>query len=487
MNPGTTANPTANKRPTITRFAPSPTGDLHVGAVRTALYSWLYAHHKGGKFILRIEDTDQERSTEAAIKVILDGMAWLGIDYDGQPYRQTERFARYQEVLEQLLVTGHAYKCYCSKERVEQLRETQLANKEKPRYDGLCREKNYHLQSADPQQPFVIRFKNPLTGDVVFDDAVRGHIVVNNQELDDLVLQRSDGYPTYNFAVVVDDLDMRITEVIRGEDHIANTPRQINIFNALGATPPKYAHLPMILGADGKKLSKRHGAVSVLQYQQDGYLPEALLNYLVRLGWSHQDQEIFSKEEMIRMFSLDHISKSAAAFNNEKLLWLNQHYIKTLPVEYVAKHLAWNFEQRGIDYKSGPSLDALIVAFRDRAHTLVEIIDKAGYLYVETIDPTANITAIKAHLIPPVIAALEGLLVKLVALKDWQQAEIKAIFDAHLKETGLKMPQLAQPIRVAVTGDVHSPSIDVTLALLWKEKTVARLEAAIKRFGALVG
>jgi glutamyl-tRNA synthetase len=338
-----------------TRFAPSPTGLLHIGGARTALYSWLFAKSQGGEFVLRIEDTDTERSTQAAIDAIMEGMTWLGFDWDEGPYYQTKRFDRYNQLIDQLLAEGKAYKCYCSKERLETLREGQMANGEKPRYDGRCRDSHEH--HAD-DEPYVVRFRNPQEGSVVFDDHVRGRIEFANTELDDLIIRRTDGVPTYNFCVVVDDWDMQITQVVRGEDHINNTPRQINIYHALGAPVPEFAHVSMILGDDGAKLSKRHGAVGVMQYRDDGYLPEAVLNYLVRLGWSHGDQEIFSREEMIKLFSLDNISKSASAFNTEKLKWLNNHYIRTMDPVYVASHLEW---QRSasipmIAVNAGPSL-----------------------------------------------------------------------------------------------------------------------------------
>ena len=334
-----------------TRFAPSPTGYLHVGGARTALYSWLYAKHNNGEFVLRIEDTDLERSTPEATAAIIEGMEWLNLPWEHGPYYQTKRFDRYNQVIDEMIEQGLAYRCYCTKDRLEELRHTQEQNKEKPRYDRHC----LHDHSHSPDEPHVVRFKNPTEGSVVFDDAVRGRIEISNSELDDLIIRRTDGSPTYNFCVVVDDWDMGITHVVRGEDHINNTPRQINILKAIGAPIPTYAHVSMINGDDGQKLSKRHGAVSVMQYRDDGYLPEALINYLVRLGWGHGDQEIFSREEMINYFELDHVSKSASAFNTEKLQWLNQHYIRELPPEYVAKHLEWHYKDQGIDTTNGPA------------------------------------------------------------------------------------------------------------------------------------
>ncbi|HET9485503.1 MAG TPA: glutamate--tRNA ligase, partial [Xanthomonadales bacterium] len=327
-----------------TRFAPSPTGFLHIGGARTALYCWLEARRRGGQFILRIEDTDRERSTQESVDAIIDGMEWLGLDYDEGPFYQTQRFHHYRHVAGELMRTGHAYRCWCSKERLEKLREEQMAAGVKPRYDGLCRGRT---EPPEDGAPSVIRFRNPEEGSVVFDDRVRGHIEISNSELDDLILWRSDDHPTYNFAVVVDDIDMQITDVIRGEDHINNTPRQINIYRALGKEPPAFAHLPMIHGPDGAKLSKRHGAVSVMQYRDDGYLPHALLNYIVRLGWSHGDQEIFSRDEMVALFSVDDVNKSAARFDFDKLAWLNQHYLKNDLPEEVATHLEWHLQAQG--------------------------------------------------------------------------------------------------------------------------------------------
>ncbi len=360
-----------------TRFAPSPTGYLHVGGARTALYCWLYAKHNKGDFILRIEDTDRERSTQEAVDAILEGMSWLGLDYDEGPFYQTDRFDRYKELINQLLEQGSAYKCYCSKERIDSLRQELEQQGLKPRYDGHCRS----IKEEDTNKDFVVRFKNPLTGNVVFDDLVRGTVTVANEELDDVIIQRSDGTPTYNFTVVVDDADMNIGMVIRGDDHISNTPRQINILEALGKAIPQYAHIPMILGPDGKRLSKRHGAVSVLQYRDDGFLPEALVNYLLRLGWSHGDQEIFSVPEMIEYFDFEHVSRSAAAINPEKLIWLNQHYLKTLPTVDVAKQLAWHCERLGIDCSNGPDLIDVVTAQASRVKTLVEMAEKSRFFF----------------------------------------------------------------------------------------------------------
>lgn len=379
-----------------TRFAPSPTGYLHVGGARTALYSWLYAKHNNGEFVLRIEDTDLERSTPEATAAIIEGMEWLNLPWEHGPYYQTKRFDRYNQVIDEMIEQGLAYRCYCTKEHLEELRHTQEQNKEKPRYDRHC----LHDHNHSPDEPHVVRFKNPTEGSVVFDDAVRGRIEISNSELDDLIIRRTDGSPTYNFCVVVDDWDMGITHVVRGEDHINNTPRQINILKAIGAPIPTYAHVSMINGDDGQKLSKRHGAVSVMQYRDDGYLPEALINYLVRLGWGHGDQEIFSREEMINYFELDHVSKSASAFNTEKLQWLNQHYIRELPPEYVAKHLEWHYKDQGIDTSNGPALTDIVSMLAERCKTLKEMARSSRYFEeFETFDEAAAKNISKAMLL----------------------------------------------------------------------------------------
>lgn len=456
----------------VTRFAPSPTGYLHVGGARTALYCWLYARKTAGKFILRIEDTDVERSTQESVQAILDAMVWLGLDYDEGPYYQTQRFDRYREVTEKLLQEGKAYRCYCSKERLEKLREEQMANKEKPRYDGHCR----NLTAAQ-EGPFVIRFKNPIGGNVEFDDLIRGKLIFSNDELDDLIIARSDGTPTYNFTVVVDDWEMQITHVIRGDDHINNTPRQINILRALGATPPQYAHVSMILGSDGKRLSKRHGAVSVMQYREEGFLPEALLNYLVRLGWSHGDQEIFSRDELIKLFDITGINKAPAAFNTEKLLWLNQHYIKTCDPEYVAKELKWHMEKLGIDVTGGPALTEVVKAQAERAKTLREMAEKSRYFYA---DVEFNDEAVKKNLTQEVKPILTAMRDGLANLTEWNKEAIHQVIVTIAEQFALKLGKIAQPLRVAVTGDTISPSIDVTLFLIGKDRVITRLNTALQ-------
>lgn len=457
-----------------TRFAPSPTGFLHVGGVRTALFSWLYAKRHQGKFILRVEDTDRERSTTESVQAIVDGMHWLGLDCDEGPFFQTDRYPRYLSVAQQLLDEGKAYRCYCSKERLESLRESQLAAKEKPRYDGHCRLKN--LPAGDT--PFVVRFKNPASGIVSFSDQVYGDIHVDNSELDDLILVRSDGNPTYNFAVVVDDLDMAITHVIRGDDHINNTPRQINLFKALDAKVPIFAHLPMILGDDGKRLSKRHGAVSVLQFKEMGFLPHALLNYLVRLGWSHGDQEIFSVQEMIEHFDLNHVSRGVSSFNYDKLYWLNQHYQKSDPPANVAEQLAWHFTQQEIDITQGPNLADLVEVQAERCKTLVEIAEKSRYFYEDEIQYDDD--AVKKHLRPVVLEPLHALYQRLAQVDKWQQDVLQQCINDVSAQFDINMGKIAQPLRVAVTGSSMSPSIDITLSLIGKKRVIYRLEKALQ-------
>ncbi|MGC0839047.1 glutamate--tRNA ligase [Pantoea agglomerans] len=457
-----------------TRFAPSPTGYLHVGGARTALYSWLFARHNQGEFVLRIEDTDLERSTPEAIEAIMDGMNWLSLDWNEGPYYQTKRFDRYNAVIDEMLEADTAYKCYCSKERLEALREEQMANNEKPRYDGRCRDSHEH--HAD-DEPCVVRFRNPQEGSVIFDDQIRGPIEFSNQELDDLIIRRTDGSPTYNFCVVVDDWDMGITHVIRGEDHINNTPRQINILKAIGAQVPVYAHVSMILGDDGKKLSKRHGAVGVMQYRDDGYLPEALLNYLVRLGWSHGDQEIFSVAEMVELFTLDAVSKSASAFNTEKLQWLNHHYINTLPPEYVATHLQWHIEEQKIDTRTGPELAKLVALLGERCKTLKEMAASCRYFYEDFAEFDAD--AAKKHLRPVARQPLEVVRDKLAAIEEWTAENVHQAIQSTADELEVGMGKVGMPLRVAVTGAGQSPGLDVTVEAIGRSRSVARIEQAL--------
>ncbi len=461
-----------------TRFAPSPTGYLHIGGARTALFSYLYARRHGGDFILRIEDTDLERSTPESVNAILEGMAWLNLEYDEGPFYQTHRFDRYKEVIQQLLEAGHAYRCYMPREELDQLREAQMAAGEKPRYDGRWRPEAGKTLPEPPAgvQP-VIRFSNPKDGEVVIEDLVRGRVVIRNEELDDLIIARSDGTPTYNLTVVVDDFDMGITHVIRGDDHLNNTPRQINIFRAMGAEPPVYGHLPMILGPDGAKLSKRHGAVSVMQYHEEGYLPEALLNYLVRLGWSNGDQEVFSREEMMRLFDVKDVNQSASAINPDKLLWLNQHYIKTSDPAHVARYLGWQLGHLGVDPSEGPALEDVIVALRERSRTLVEMAQQAACYFRDELsyDEDAAAKHLTAEAEPVLRAAVEAL----EAVSDWRAAELEPVIKDVVKAVGVKFPMLAQPMRVALVGSTASPSIDVTLALVGRERSLARLQKAI--------
>ncbi|MBO9662787.1 glutamate--tRNA ligase [Dokdonella sp.] len=460
-----------------TRFAPSPTGYLHIGGARTALYCWLEARHRGGEFILRIEDTDRERSTDAAVQAILDGMSWLGLAHDEGPYYQTLRMERYREVAADLVKAGKAYYAYETKEELEAMRAEAMAKGLKPRYNGHYRDRDEPLRD-DPNR--VLRFKNPLGGSVVFEDKVKGRIEWSNEELDDLVLIRSDGFPTYNFAVVVDDIDMRITDVIRGDDHVNNTPRQINIYHALGAQVPSFAHLPMILGPDGQKLSKRHGAVSVMQYRDDGFLPHALLNYLVRLGWSHGDQEIFSIAQMIELFDAADVNKSASRFDLEKLSWLNQQYLKNDDPREIAPHFEWHLRAAGIDPTQGPDPAEVIVALRDRAKTLKEMAEKARVWYapLESYDEQA----VSKHLKTPTArAALEAAHAQLAALAEWKVEAIHGAIEAAAAAIGEGMGKIAQPLRVALTGTQVSPSIDHTAYLAGRDEALRRIEAALQR------
>ena len=456
-----------------TRFAPSPTGYLHIGGARTALYSWLHARKHGGVFILRIEDTDRERSTEESVNAILEGMTWLGLEYDEGPFYQTQRFDRYKEIIQQLLDQGDAYQCYCTKEELEAMRNEQMAKKEKPRYDGRCR----HKAPGNDGAASVIRFKNPSQGSVVVSDLVRGKVVFANEELDDLIIARSDGTPTYNLTVVVDDLDMEVNCVIRGDDHLNNAPRQVNILNALGATPPDYVHVPMILGADGKRLSKRHGAVSVMQYRDEGYLPEALLNYLVRLGWSHGDQEVFAQEELIELFDIHSVNKSASTFNPEKLLWLNQQYIINSDPAHIVHHLSWHLGKLGIDPCDGPDIIEVVKIYQERAKTLVELAQSVVPFYrdFESFDEKAA----KKNFKVAGRVALASLKANLANLADWQPETIHEVIEKTAEQHELKMGKVAQPLRVAVTGGAVSPPIDVTAHLIGQKRTIERLNRAL--------
>lgn len=457
-----------------TRFAPSPTGVLHLGSVRTALFCWLYARHHGGQFVLRIEDTDRQRSTPENVDAILEGMAWLGLDADEGPFYQTKRFDRYQEVIGQWLENGNAYHCYCSKDELDKLRAAQMRRGEKTRYCGRCRTGAVPREGINP----VVRFKNPLDGDVVVSDVVRGTVVFRNAELDDLIIARSDGTPTYNFSVVIDDFDMGITHVIRGDDHLNNTPKQMNMLHALGAGLPIYAHLPMILGSDGAKLSKRHGAVDIRDYRKQGYLPEAMLNYLVRLGWSHGDQEIFSIKQMIELFDIADVNQSASAFNAEKLLWLNQQHMMSASPDRIGRALVPYLNSAGIDPADGPDPKSVAQGFRERADTLLQMADSARYCYEDfaAIEPKAA----RKNLRPVILEPLKAVRDKFAQLGEWAPHTISAIIRQVAASFQINMGKLGQPIRVAVTGGAVSPPIDVTVWLIGQQRVVQRLDKAIE-------
>ncbi|MFA7267924.1 MAG: glutamate--tRNA ligase [Sterolibacterium sp.] len=462
-----------------TRFAPSPTGYLHIGGARTALFAWAYARHHRGTFILRIEDTDVARSTPAAVQAILDGMRWLGLNPDEGPFYQMQRMDRYKEVIAQMLAAGTAYHCYTSREELDAMRAEQEANKQKPRYDGRWRPGADALPEPPAGVKPVVRFRNPAEGVVAWDDLVKGRIEIANAELDDFIIARDDGTPTYNFCVVVDDWDMRISHVIRGDDHVNNTPRQINVLRALGATVPQYGHLPMILGDDGQKLSKRHGAVSVMQYSEDGYLPEAVLNYLARLGWSHGDEEIFSMEQFCAWFDFDHVTSSAAQFNTEKLNWLNAHYLKLADAGRLAVEVRRRLAAQGVDIGTlshQAALEKAVALYRERAGNLNELADAVHPICI-AVEPPGELAA--QHLTPPARAALATLHGKLTELTDWQAASLSQAIKQTLAAHTLKMPQLAIPLRVALLGQAQSPSIDAVLEVLGRERVLERLGRAL--------
>ena len=458
---------------TRTRFAPSPTGMLHIGGVRTALFCWLYARRHNGTFVLRVEDTDRERSTEAATQVILDGMEWLGLKADEGPFYQTRRMDRYAAVIHEMLAADKAYRCYCTKEELDAMRARQTAAKQKPRYDGTCRNR----KDVTAGQPFVVRFKNPQDGVTVVDDAIHGRVAFDNAELDDLIIARSDGTPTYNFCVVVDDMDMKITHVIRGDDHLNNTPRQMNMIQALSGTVPVYAHVPMILGADGAKLSKRHGAVSVLQYREEGFLPEGLLNYLVRLGWSHGDQEIFSLDELCQLFDIKEVNKSASAFNPDKLLWINQQHIMRATPERLAQYLRPQLEMLQVDASDTAKLIAVAKAQQERAKTLKEMAQNSVFFFrdFEAYDDKAA----KKNLTADAGAVLQELHRALGNLPNWTAAEIHRVIETIATASNVGLGKVAQPLRVAVSGTTVSPPIDITLEILGRTTTLARIRRAI--------
>ena len=459
-----------------TRFAPSPTGFLHIGGARTALFSWAYARKHGGSFILRIEDTDVARSTPEAVQAILDGMRWLGLDWDEGPFYQMQRMERYKQVIQKLLDEDKAYYCYASREELDAMREAQMQQGIKPRYDGRWRPEPGKVLPAVPEgvQP-VVRFRNPQTGRVTWDDLVKGRITIANEELDDLIIARADGTPTYNFCVVVDDWEMNITHVIRGDDHVNNTPRQINLLQALGAQIPQYAHLSMILGDDGQKLSKRHGAVSVMQYHEDGYLRPAVLNYLARLGWSHGDDEIFSMAQFSQWFDLDHITPSAAQFNTEKLNWLNAHYLREADLAPLAQETQRRLTERGIAVDGGPDLAQAVALYRERASTLNDLAQSVSYFYVRPIPEPA---AVDKHITPEIVPVLRTLTTRL-ELVEWTAEAIHAEIEQAVASNQLKFPKIAMPLRVMLTGGAQSPSIDAVMAILGREETLTRIHSQI--------
>lgn len=461
------------------RFAPSPTGYLHIGGARTALFNWLLARKTGGTFILRIEDTDVARSTQQSVDAILQGMEWLGLDWDEGPFYQSDNFPLYKEYVQKLLAEGKAYKCYCSAEELEAKREKALAEGRKPKYDGTCR----NLAAAFPDKPYVIRFKAPHEGVTAFNDLIKGPISFNNEELDDLIIQRSDGTPTYNFVVVVDDAAMKITTVIRGDDHINNTPRQILLYEALGCPVPQFAHVPMILGADKTRLSKRHGATSVMAYRDMGLLPEAMINYLVRLGWSHGDEEIFSREELIEKFTIEAVGKSAGVFNPDKLLWLNAHYIKSGDAERLATLLLPFLAERGVNpADGGPNLAAVVKTLQERAKTMLEMADGAVFYY--TPDPVYDAEAVAKQVKPETAGYLQRLAAALAAVADFSHDSIEAVFKEVCSKLGIKMGQIGPAVRIALCGSTVSPSIYEVMEVLGREETCRRLNVAIARFTA---
>ena len=457
-----------------TRFAPSPTGFLHIGGARTALFCWLHARRHGGRFILRIEDTDRERSTGEAVEAILDALTWLGLEWDEGPFFQSGRSDRYAEVAESMVAADLAYRCDCSKERLDRLRTEQLARREKPRYDGHCRDR---ARRSGPG-PSVIRFRTPREGETVIDDIVRGRVAIRNRELDDLILVRSDGTPTYNFAVVVDDLDMAVTHVIRGDDHVNNTPRQLHILRALGGNIPVYAHMPMILGPDGHRLSKRHGATSVTRFRDEGYLPEAVINQLARMGWSHGDREIFSRAELVRLFDIADVNRSPAVFDIGKLGWLNRHYIKESRSDRLGKELSRQLTRLGLPVHAGPCPAAVAEALRGRVRTMREMAEASEYFYCDFDDYDA--VAARKHLRPAALAPLIRLRGALEGLSSWTVPGIAAVFDRVAEEEQVGLGKIGQPVRVAVTGRGVSPPFDVTLALVGRERTLARLDRALR-------
>ena len=457
-----------------TRFAPSPTGNLHIGGIRTALYSWLFARSNNGKFVLRIEDTDFKRSTPKAIANIIDNMKWLNLNWDEGPYYQTKRFNRYSEVINTMLQAGTAYKCYCSKERLEKIREKQIKNKLKFRYDGKCRNNN---TSNILNKSYVVRFRNPQEGSVILNDYIRGSIKFNNKELDDLIIQRSDGSPTYNFCVAIDDWDMDITHVIRGEDHINNTPRQINILKAIGANIPIYVHVSMLLDKNGKKLSKRYNSIGVTEYRNLGYLPESLLNYLLRLGWSYGNQEIFSISEMKEKFNLNSINKSSCIFNATKLEWLNHYFINTLPAQHIEKYLLWHINERNINLSNGPKLTNIVILFRKSCKTLKEIADSCEYFYKDSIRFNLNIA--NKYLNQETYKLLSMIRDELMNINFWNSNNIKEKICNVSDKLNMDIKTIYMTLRIAITGVMHSPSIDLVIEVMGYTRVIARIERAL--------
>jgi glutamyl-tRNA synthetase len=461
-----------------TRFAPSPTGYLHIGGARTALFNYLFARHHGGEFILRIEDTDRERSTPEAIQAILDAMKWLHLEWDEGPFYQTERLPLYREKIQELLAKGKAYPCTCTPAELEAKRQAAQNEKRRPAYDGTCRPAEGAIASLPADEPYAVRFRSPREGKTVVDDAVKGQVTFDNRELDDLIIARSDGTPTYNFCVVVDDIDMAISHIIRGDDHLANTPRQIQLYHALGHQPPQFAHVPLILGTDKGRLSKRHGATSVTAYRDMGYFPEAVVNYLVRLGWSYGDQEIFSREELIEQFMLDNVGKSAGVFNPEKFLWVNFHYLKSRPLPQLADEVVPFIQAKGYAVPQDKSwLEKMIATLQERSRTLVELVDQAHFFLAEEISIDAK--AAKKFLTPEISRPLTVLTQEFSAMNDFTAEAIERALAAVLEELGLSMAKLAQPVRVALTGSTVSPGIHEVISVLGKERTLRRLKKAL--------
>jgi len=466
-----------------TRFAPSPTGYLHIGGARTALFNYLFARHYGGKFILRIEDTDRERSTPEAIEAILDAMRWLELDYDEGPFYQTERYPLYRSRIRELLAGGKAYPCFCTPEELNAKRQLALKEKRKPAYDGTCRPPDGVIAELPEDKSFTVRFRSPGQGSTVVKDLIKGDVVFDNSELDDLIIARSDGTPTYNFCVVVDDIDMNVSHIIRGDDHLSNTPRQIQLYQAFGRELPQFAHVPLILGTDKARLSKRHGATSVTAYRDMGYFPEAVVNYLVRLAWSYGDQEIFSRRELIEKFSLDHIGKSAGVFNPEKFLWVNAHYLKNKPLAELAQAVKPYIAAKGYPVPGDDLwLEKMIASLQERSKTLVELVEAGHYYFTEDVSPDEK--AAKKFLTPAAAAGLAALTHRLEAIEDFTQPRIEQAFADTLQQSGLKLGELAQPVRVALTGNTVSPGIHEVIEVLGKKRTLARLQKALRWIAA---